>query len=583
MQTPSRTPGRLPAPIIPLVWLLTVALPNGCSTSGAGGAPSFEVTLSASALAQMAALGLDTPAAGRLFVILTRDTLREPRLQTGVTGVPFWGLDVGSLGAGAPVTLADGSGVYGYPLPTLAAIPAGEYTVQALLNAYTTFERADGKVVAMHQETGEGQDLWRSPGNPLSGPLRVRIGNGAASKIRLALDSVIPPIEPVPNGGVPQQGNPADGRLTRFVKIRSEKVSAFWGRDMWMGANVLLPRDYADRPGERYPVIYVQGHFPGRSAPFGYSEGEPARGGGADFTRFWLSDAAPRVILVSIRDANPFYDTSYSVNSANVGPWGDAIIEELIPYLERTFRIIPEPWARVTAGGSTGGWEALAMQAYYPETFGGAWGWCPDPVDFRYHQIVNLYEDTNAYALEDEWHEVERPGARRPDGNIRYTMRDENLYEHAAGPRGRSGGQWAIWEALFGPVAEDGYAAPIWDPITGVIDKDVAAWWREHSDLNQYLQRNWATVGPRLAGKLHVAVGDMDSFYLEQGVYLLEEFLKTTTAPPALASFEYGRKQPHCWTGFSRERPGERLSNAEFVRIAADYMRSNRPRSSGAH
>ena len=550
--------------------LLAVGVATGCRQ---GSAPTFEVTLSAPAFNALGALGLETPVKGRLFVILTRDTAREPRLQTDVTGVPFWGMDVQGLAAGSTVTLA-GPAVYGYPLPTLGEIPPGEYTAQALLNVYTTFSRADGKTVEMHNETGEGQNLWRSPGNPVSPPVRVQIGAGAPGTVRLELADVIPPIEPPPEGGVLQQGNPADGKLTRFVKMRSEKVSAFWGHDMYIGANVLLPRDYDTRPNERYPVIYVQGHFPGRGAPFGYSEDGTRRS--ADFTNFWLSDAAPRVILVSIRDANPFYDTSYSVNSANVGPWGDAIVEELIPLLEHTFRIIPEPWARVTAGGSTGGWEALGAQVFYPDVFGGAWGWCPDPVDFRYYQIVDVYDDANAYAIADDWHSVERPGARRPDGNVRYSMRDENLYEYAAGPRGRSGGQWAIWEALFGPVAADGLAAPIWDPLSGVIDHEVADYWREHYDLNQYLQRNWAELGPKLTGKLHVAVGDMDTYYLNDAVELLQHDVAALEDPPARATFEYGRGQPHCWTGYSPTRPGERLSNAEFVGIAARYMESRR-------
>lgn len=553
------------------VLLLTTGIGFGC---GQGSAPTFEVTLSAPAFDALASLGLETPAKGRLFVILTRDSAREPRLQADVTGVPFWGMDVQGLSAGSTVTLAGGPAVYGYPLPTLGEIPPGEYTAQALLNVYTTFSRADGKVVEMHNETGEGQNLWRSPGNPVSRPVRVQIGEGAPGTVRLELADVIPPIEPVPEGSVLQQGNPADGRLTRFIKMRSEKVSAFWGHDMYIGANVLLPRDYDARPNERYPVIYVQGHFPGRGAPFGYSEDGSRRG--ADFTSFWLSEAAPRVILVSIRDANPFYDTSYSVNSANVGPWGDAIVEELIPLLERTFRIIGEPWARVTAGGSTGGWEALGAQIFYPDVFGGAWGWCPDPVDFRYYQIVNVYDDANAYVIGDDWHRVDRPGARRPDGNVRYTMRDENLYEYAAGPRGRSGGQWAIWEALFGPVADDGLAAPIWDPLTGVIDHGVASYWRDNYDLNQYLQRNWAELGPKLTGKLHVAVGDMDTYYLNDAVELLEHDVAALGDPPARATFEYGRGQPHCWTGYSPTRPGERLSNAEFVGIAARYMQTRR-------
>jgi hypothetical protein len=282
------------------------------------------------------------------------------------------------------------------------------------------------------------------------------------------------------------------------------------------------------------------------------------------------------VIAVTIRDANPFYDTSYSVDSANVGPYGTAITEELIPYLESRFRMIPESWARVTAGGSTGGWEALALQIYYAESFGGAWGWCPDPVDFHYYQIVNVYEHDNAYVGGSEWTSVERPNERRPDGSLISTVRQENLMELALGTKSRSGGQWAIWEAVFGPVGDDGYPAAIWDKITGEIDREVAEFWRAHYDLNAYLQREWSRIGYDLTGKLHVATGDMDTYYLEEAVYLLQRFLESTQDPPAEAVFEYGRRQPHCWIGASPSDPEAELSDAEFVRIAADHMEANR-------
>ncbi|MGD8817670.1 MAG: alpha/beta hydrolase-fold protein, partial [Acidobacteriota bacterium] len=268
---------------------------------------------------------------------------------------------------------------------------------------------------------------------------------------------------------------------------------------------------------------------------------------------------------------------SYSVNSANVGPYGDAIHDELIPYLESHFRMIPETWARTLSGGSTGGWEAVAMQVFYPEVYGGTWGWCPDPLDFDYYQIVNVYEDDNAYWTEYEWNRVERPNSRRPDGNVRSTVRMENLYELAVGPNSRSAGQWAIWEAVFGPVGPDGYPARIWDPLTGEIDHEVARYWLENYDVTNYLRNNWPEVGPALRGKLHVAVGDMDTYYLEQGVFRFEELVDSLTDPPADASFEYGYRMPHCWTGYSPVREGENLSNDEFIRVAADYMHANAP------
>jgi len=279
------------------------------------------------------------------------------------------------------------------------------------------------------------------------------------------------------------------------------------------------------------------------------------------------------VILVSVRDANPFYDTGHSVNSVNVGPYGDAFVQELIPFLENEFRMVPEEWARVLAGGSTGGWEALAIQIFNPNDFGGAWGWCPDPVDFHYYQIVDIYGDENAYTGEGEWVRPERPNARRPDGNVTSTIRQENNYERAVGPNGRSGGQWAIWEALFSPVGRDGYAAPIWDRVTGEIDREVSSYWQENWDLTSYLQKNWTTVGSDLTGKLHVAVGDMDSYYLNNAVELMEEALNGLSDPHPDATFEYGRKKPHCWIGSSPWRPGEDLNNTEFLRVVDGYLK----------
>jgi hypothetical protein len=538
----------------------------------------FQVTLEAEAMAAVSALGLETPIDGRLFIIVSRKDSPEPREQTGLNGVPLWGVDVTALVPQRVVRVTDDEPILGFPLERLADLPAGRYYVQALLNVYTTFRRADGHVLKLHQEMGEGQDLWRAPGNVVSGVQEIEIGGGVQPPVRLALSRTIPPIEPLGQGDVAPLGNPKDTAQVKFVKMQSRLLSEFWGRPMYLGANVLLPAGYDAQPELRYPTLYLQGHFPGRNAPLGYLEtGESSSPRASGFSQFWQSDDAPRMIVVTIRDANPYYDTSYSVNSANVGPYGDAITRELMPLLEQRFRMIPEPWARVLAGGSTGGWEAVAMQIFYPDLFGGAWGWCPDSLDFRYHQIVNVYEDENAYVQGSEWVKVERPNARRPDGNVTSTIRQESRMEQAMGSRNRSGGQWAIWEAVYGPVATDGYPQPIWDPDTGRLDKEVAAYWRNHFDLRAYVEREWPRIGPLLSGKIHIAVGDMDTYYLEQGVYLFEEMTSRLQNPPAAVSFEYGRRKPHCWIGASRERPGEDLTNAEFVQIVGEYLAARAP------
>jgi hypothetical protein len=263
----------------------------------------------------------------------------------------------------------------------------------------------------------------------------------------------------------------------------------------------------------------------------------------------WTSADFPRFIVIEIRHANPYYDDSYAVNSANLGPYGDAIMYELIPYVEKTFRGIGEGWARFTYGGSTGGWEALAAQVFYPDEFNGCFAACPDPVDFRAYTVVNVYDHNNAYYYDSPWKKTPRPGKRNYLGEVLCTLEEANRMELVLGTKGRSGEQWDIWQAVFSPVGADGYPKPIWDKLTGEIDHEVAAYWKEHYDLNHILQRDWKTLGPKLVGKIHVYCGDMDNFYLNNAVYLLEDFLKTTHDPFYQGEVDYGDRAEHCWNG----------------------------------
>jgi len=255
------------------------------------------------------------------------------------------------------------------------------------------------------------------------------------------------------------------------------------------------------------------------------------------------------VLLVTIQHANPYYDDSYAVNSANLGPYGDAITYELLPEIERRYRAVGEPWARTLYGGSTGGWEALAAQIMYPEEYNGCWANCPDPVDFRAFTIVNLYEHANAYYSGEGWKRTPRPGQRNYLGEVLTTLEQANHRELALGSHSRSGGQYDAWEAVFSPVGEDGYPRRIWDKRTGEIDRETAAFWREHYDLSHMLERDWASLGPKLVGKLHINIGDMDSFYLNNAVYLLEAFLESTCDPYYAGDVRYGDRFEHCWSG----------------------------------
>ena len=512
------------------------------------------------------------PADGRVYVILTRKSEPEPRLQFGKSGgqyrsTPFFGEDVDGLKPGQRAVIGGAS--TGYPVERLADLPAGDYWVQGMLNVYTTFQRGDGHVVKMHMDQWEGQNPPVSPGNLYSEPKKIHVDPNAGEPIQIVLDKKIPPIE-----------MPKDTQWVKHVRFESPLLSKFWGRPILIGATILLPKDYDRDSGVSYPVNYEQGHF-STEAPGGFVEGAAPKPGATDrqkkrahdqedFSKAWQSGSFPRMLFVTFQHPTPYYDDSYAIDSPNMGPYGRAITQELIPYIEKHFRAIPQPWARVLSGGSTGGWESLALQIFYPDYFGGTFSYCPDPVDFHYFEMVNIYEWDSAWYRKDDWRKTPISGERQPDGLVLSTMREQLKYELAMGSGGRSGEDWDCWQAVYGPAGANGYFQPLFDPATGAIDHGVAAYWKEHTDLNAYLQKNWKEIGPKLAGKIHIWTGDMDTYYLNNAVHLLDDYLKTTTSPPWGGSITYGPREPHCWVGpFSLE---------ERLKMMAGYVAATAPR-----
>jgi hypothetical protein len=381
----------------------------------------------------------------------------------------------------------------------------------------------------MHMDQWEGQDWKHSPGNLYGKPVKVHFDPASDTPIALVADQAIAPI-----------AFPKDTPYVKRFRIKSEKLSAFWGHPIYLGATVLLPKDYDRHPNVHYPVVYEQGHF-STDAPGGFDRPK------SKFRNYWLADGTPRYIMVTLQHPSPYYDDSYAVNSVNEGPFDDAIQQELLPQVETRFRVERQPWARILTGGSTGGWIAVAQQVFHPHFYGGSFASCPDSLDFRHHQVVNIYDDANAYWLDKGWVKVERPDTRQPDGNIEAMMKDENWYELAVGDRSRSGGQWDIWEAAFGPIGADGYPQRIWDKRSGTIDHQVAAYWKQHFDLRNILQTQWPTLGPQLADKLHIYVGDADTYNLNMGVREMDAFLKTARNPSFGGSVAYQPMAPHCW------------------------------------
>ncbi len=522
------------------------------------------------ACAQRAMITLDrsvasAPVTGRVFLFLARTDDVEPRLRAGSYGgsIPFFGLDVSALSPGKAATID--AGTLGFPLESLRDLPPGDYYAQALLNVYTEFHRADGHVIWAHMDQWEGQRFNRSPGNLVSDVQRVHVDRDAT--IRLSLTRALPPVE-----------IPADTRWVKHIKIQSKLLTAFWGRPMYIGATVLLPKGFDEQPARHYPAIYIQGHF-GLRAPFGFDPDSAqtespeqrtarlertAREPGFEFAKSWMSDDFPRMVAITFQHPTPYYDDSYAVNSANNGPYADALLTELVPLLEKQFRLIPEARARLLTGGSTGGWESIALQIHHPDFFGGTWTLYPDPVDFRDYQMTNLYEDTSAFVPNVDpattWVVPERYMSRTPQGQPLLSMRMMSRLEAVLGSHERSGQQMNAWDAAYGPVGPDGYPKPAWDKLTGHINKDVALYMRDHGyDLTYYLTQNWSRIGPSLIGKIHMYVGDMDNYYLNLAVYRMEDALRSMTNPKAEAVFEYGRPmKPHGWQPFT---------NAELVRL----------------
>ena len=513
--------------------------------------------------------------------MISSDDSEEPRFQigTGPETQLIFGIDVEELGPGETAVID--AEVFGYPLKSFSAIPPGDYWVQALLNRYETFERADGHVLKLPPDKWEGQQWNRKPGNFYSQVRKLRIDPRKNETISIVLENEIPPVI-----------EPEDTKYVKHVKIQSERLTEFWGQPVYLGANVLLPAGFDEHPEAHYPLVVNQGHFPRESPvnPGFFRETPPdpdlepefserfdwegynvtVQEEAYTFYKYWTAPDTPRMLIISIQHPTPFFDDSYAVNSVNQGPYGDAINYELIPYIEEKFRGIGEGWARFVYGGSTGGWESLATQVFYPDEYNGCFAACPDSIDFRAFFIVNIYEHKNAYYVDSPWKRTPTPGNRNYLGEISFTTEEGNHMERVLGTKSRSGGTWDIYNAVYSPVGDDGYPMPIWDKMTGEIDPSVAEYWRDHYDLRFIMERDWKTLGPKLEGKVRIYCGDMDNWYLNNAVYLTEEFLQDTKDPYYGGEVDYGDRFEHCWNG-DHENPNA-LSRLRYQQLYAPIM-----------
>ncbi|MEM7548492.1 MAG: hypothetical protein AAF363_02385 [Bacteroidota bacterium] len=520
---------------------------------------------------------LEEPVDGRLLLLLSTDNSAEPRFQIndGPNTQLVFGQNIEGMEADQSIVF--NSDQFGYPIKSISQLEPGEYWIQAVLHVYETFNLSTGHTVKLPMDNGEGQQWNRSPGNFYSTPKKITIEPNATTDFSIKLDQVIPPIE-----------EPEDTEWIKHIKMKSKLLSDFWGRDMYLGAHVLLPKGFNEHPEAKYPLMIFHGHYPHDFGGFRTTppdpDLEPDYSARFDMKGYniiqqqeaynqylqWISNDFPRFLIIEIQHPTPYYDDSYAVNSASQGPYGDAITYELIPHIEEMFRGQGEPWSRFLYGGSTGGWEALAVQVMYPDEYNGCFAACPDPIDFRAYTLVDLYEYDNAYFYESEHKKVPIPAHRDYLGAVNSDMEDSNHKELALGDKSRSGQQFDIWEATYSPQGEDGYPVRIWDKKTGAINKEVAEYWKENYDLRYILERDWNKLGPKLQGKINIYCGDMDNYYLNNAVYLMEEFLENTTDPYYDGEVDYGDRAEHCWNG-DHENPNH-ISRLRYNTMYVDKI-----------
>ena len=476
-----------------------------------------------------------TQESGRLFIIISESERPEPRTRVGETGAnapPILARDVRNFARGVIATIDKTAATF--PISSLDALPSGDYYVQALFDSNIDLKSVN------------------APGNQYSEVQRVHLDPRAGGAIRLSLTKTIP-----------SEQLPPDDQYVRYVKIQSSILSRFHGRPVFLRAGVIFPRDYGtgDPESRRWPLRVHIGGYGAR-----YTAVQRLMAPNSEFRRMWLADETPRFIYLHLDGDGPYGDP-YQVNSDNNGPYGDAVTRELIPYVEKNFHAIGEPYARVLDGGSTGGWVSLALKIFHPDFFNAVWSACPDGVDFRGFQLIDIYKDENAYV---DGRGAERPSKRDVNGRVEFTIRHECQMENVMGAGDSwtmSGQQWGAWNAVYGPRGAGGRPAPLWDAQTGLINKSLVDHWKKY-DLRMILEQNWKMLGPKVRGKIHISVGEADDYYLNNAVHMLDDFFKKAN-PQADARIVYGPGRGHCWSSLSEAQMMKEMA----VAVAAGRQR----------
>ena len=444
---------------------------------------------------------------GRLFVFLSENPEVEPRTQiwpnpTSQTTILAKNLE--NWNSDESISLNRMTDWMSTADWNLDNIPNGTYYIQVLWD----------------QDTEESR--ISAPGNIYSQKQKVAIQ--ADGELEIVLSEVIGP------------RSITDHNLAEMVNFRSQILSEWWGKDVYLKASVLLPHNY--QKGKAYPIRYNVAGYGGRYTRINYLLNDD------EFMSWWQTEEAPEIISVFLDGEGPFGD-SYQMDSENSGPYGEALINELIPHIENEYRGTSDAATRFVDGCSTGGWVSLGLQLYYPDVFGGVFSYSPDAIEFENYQLINIYQDENAYINEFGY---KRPVMRSILGEPMLSLEDFIRYENILSSTNtyvKSGGQFSAHTALYSPKGEDGLPEPLFDPETGEINHDVAEHWKKY-DFKLYARENWESLGPKLEGKIYIWMGDMDQFYLNTATRAFSEWIKTTENPKSDAVIEFEPMKGHC-------------------------------------
>ncbi|NQU87430.1 MAG: hypothetical protein HQ541_16880 [Mariniphaga sp.] len=445
---------------------------------------------------------------GRLFLFVSSSQSREPRWSTWPNSSnKIFALNVSDWNKKEAFVIDGNTKLTKSVEANLDALPEGKYTVQVLWD----------------QDINESG--INAPGNLYSKAISLELNK--STTLQIPLEQLVQPTQFIEN------------EILKLVDIKSDVVSKFWNKEMRIKAAVILPSGYYKNPDKKYPIRYNIAGYGGR-----YTRAARLTREGSNFHKWWMTDEAPQIINVFLDGEGPFGDC-YQLDSDNSGPYGTALIEEVIPYIEKKYRAIGIPESRFLDGCSTGGWVSLALQIFYPDFFNGCFSYSPDQVDFENCQLINIYKDENAFINEFGYL---RPIVRNVDGEPRVSQKDFIQFENVLGTSDtylNSGGQFSAFTALFSPKGENGLPKPMFDPISGVIDREVAKHWEKY-DLKLYVENNWETLGPKLQGKLWIWGADMDNFYLNPALRAFDEMLKNMDNPKSDAKISFSAMAGHC-------------------------------------